>query len=34
LCFVAIALLRIPLAYVLLTLGMLACVLAYRRLKP
>jgi len=34
LCFVAIALLRIPLAYVLLTLGVSACVLAYRRLKP
>jgi chromate transporter len=34
LCFVAIALLRIPLAYVLLTLGVLACVLAYRKLKP
>ena len=34
LCFVAIALLRIPLAYVLLTLGFLACVLAYQRLKP
>jgi chromate transporter len=34
LCFVAIALLRIPLAYVLLTLGVLACVLAYQRLKP
>ncbi|SFU28306.1 chromate transporter [Polaromonas sp. YR568] len=34
LCFVAIALLRIPLAYVLLTLGVLSCVLAYRRLKP
>jgi chromate transporter len=34
LCFVAIALLRIPLAYVLLTLGLLACVLAYQRLKP
>ncbi|AYQ29729.1 MULTISPECIES: chromate transporter [unclassified Polaromonas] len=34
LCFVAIALLRIPLAYVLLTLGVLACMLAYRRLKP
>lgn len=34
LCFVAIALLRIPLAYVLLTLGITACVLAYRRLKP
>ncbi|WP_411883145.1 chromate transporter [Polaromonas sp. YR568] len=34
LCFAAIALLRIPLAYVLLTLGLTACVLAYRRLKP
>lgn len=34
LCFVAVALLRIPLAYVLLTLGVAACVLAYRRLKP
>ena len=34
LCFVAIALLSIPLAYVLLTLGFLACVLAYQRLKP
>lgn len=34
LCFAAIALLRIPLAYVLLTLGVLACVLAYRKLKP
>jgi chromate transporter len=34
LCFAAIALLRIPLAYVLLTLGITACVLAYRRLKP
>jgi chromate transporter len=34
LCFVAIALLRIPLAYVLLSLGVTACVLAYRRLKP
>jgi chromate transporter len=34
LCFVAIALLRIPLAYVLLSLGFTACVLAYRRLKP
>lgn len=30
--FVAIALLRIPLAYVLFTLGGLACVLAYRKL--
>jgi chromate transporter len=34
LCFAAIALLRIPLAYVLLSLGLTACVLAYRRLKP
>ena len=34
LCFVAIALLRVPLAYVLLSLGVLSCVLAYRRLKP
>lgn len=34
LCFVAIALLRIPLAYVLLVLGGTACVLAYRKLKP
>jgi chromate transporter len=33
LCFVAIALLRIPLAYVLLVLGGTACVLAYRKLK-
>ncbi len=34
LCFVAIALLRWPLAYVLLGLGVAACTLAYRRLKP
>jgi chromate transporter len=34
LCFIAIALLRIPLAYVLLVLGGTACVLAYQRLKP
>lgn len=34
LCFALIALLRIPLAYVLLTLGVTSCVLAYRRLKP
>ena len=34
LCFVSIALLRIPLAYVLLSLGLTACVLAYRRLQP
>ncbi|WP_309683929.1 chromate transporter [Polaromonas sp.] len=33
-CFVAIALLRWPLAYVLVGLGALACVLAFRKLKP
>ncbi|MBS1228029.1 MAG: Chromate transporter [Proteobacteria bacterium] len=33
-CFVAIALLRWPLAYVVLGLGGAGCVLAYRRLKP
>ncbi|MCY1164905.1 chromate transporter [Polaromonas sp.] len=33
-CFVAIALLRWPLAYVLLGLGGLACVMAYRGLRP
>ena len=33
-CFVAVALLRWPLAYVLLGLGGIGCVLAYRRLKP
>lgn len=33
-CFVAVALLRWPLAYVLLGLGGLACVMAYRGLKP
>jgi chromate transporter len=33
-CFVMVALLRWPLAYVLLGLGGLACVLAYRALKP
>ncbi len=32
--FCAIALLRIPLAYVLLILGVLSCVLVFRRLKP
>ncbi len=32
--FVAIAVLRVPLAWVLFGLGGLACVLAYRRLKP
>jgi chromate transporter len=31
-CFVAIALLRLPLAWVLLGLGVVACTLAYRRL--
>ena len=34
LCFVAIAWLRLPLVFVLLGLGGLACVLAYKRLKP
>ncbi|MEA3393053.1 MAG: chromate transporter [Pseudomonadota bacterium] len=34
LCFVAIAILRWPLAYVLLGLGSIACVLTYRRLAP
>jgi chromate transporter len=34
LCFIAIALLRWPLAYVLLGLGSVACVLAYQKLKP
>ncbi|MEO5658666.1 MAG: chromate transporter [Polaromonas sp.] len=33
-CFVAIALLRWPLAYVLLGLGSVACVLAYQKPKP
>ena len=33
-CFIAIALLRWPLAYVLLSLGGLACAVAYRRLAP
>lgn len=33
-CFAAIALLRWPLAYVLLGLGGLACVMAYRGLRP
>lgn len=32
-CFLAIAIFRIPLAYVLLSLGGLACVLTYRRLQ-
>ena len=34
LCFAAIALLRWPLAYVLLGLGSVACVLALKKLKP
>ena len=34
LCFVAVALLRWPLAYVLLGLGSVACSLAYRKLAP
>ena len=34
LCFTAIALLRLPLAYVLLGLGGLACTLTYRKLAP
>ena len=34
LCFVAIALLRWPLAYVLLGLGGLACVVAFKKLAP
>ena len=34
LCFVAVALLRWPLAYALLGLGVAACTLAYRRLEP
>jgi chromate transporter len=33
-CFVAIAILRWPLAYVLLGVGSVACVLSYRRLAP
>lgn len=33
-CFVAVALLRWPLVYVLLGLGSLACVVAYRKLSP
>ena len=32
--FIAIAVLRLPLAYVLLGLGGLSCVLAYKKLKP
>jgi chromate transporter len=33
-CFVCVALLRWPLAYVLLGVGAVACILAYRKLKP
>ncbi|MDB5885782.1 MAG: Chromate transporter [Polaromonas sp.] len=33
-CFVAVALYRWPLAYVLLSLGGIACSVAYRKLKP
>lgn len=33
-CFIGIALLRWPLAYVLLGLGLVSCLLAYRQLKP
>ena len=33
-CFICIAVLRWPLAYVLLSLGSVACVLAYRKIKP
>ena len=33
-CFAAVALLRWPLAYVLFGLGSVACVLAFRKLKP
>jgi chromate transporter len=32
--FTGIALLRLPLAYVLLGLGLVACILTYRKLKP
>ena len=32
LCFIAVALLRLPLAYPLLGLGLVGCVLAYRKL--
>ena len=34
LCFVAVALLRLPLVYVLLGLGGVACTVAYKKLKP
>lgn len=34
LCFIAVAVLRLPLVYPLFALGIVACALAYRRLKP
>jgi chromate transporter len=34
LCFVAVALLRLPLVYVLAGLGIVACTLTYRKIKP
>lgn len=34
LCFVMVALLRLPLAYALFGLGIVACVLTWRKLKP
>ena len=34
LCFIAVAVLRLPLVYPLFALGILACALAYRKLKP
>ena len=34
LCFIAVALLRLPLAYVLLGLGGIACTVAYKKLLP
>lgn len=33
-CFICIAVMRWPLGYVLLALGSVACVLAYRKIKP
>ncbi|MGH8808459.1 MAG: chromate transporter, partial [Noviherbaspirillum sp.] len=33
-CFIGVALLRLPLTYVLPVLGGIACVIAYRKLKP
>ena len=34
LCFIAVALLRLPLGYVLLGLGSIACTVAYKKLRP